>query len=172
MTAYQRFIVVCMAQAAFLAMPVFGQTGGPFAITQSTISSGVESSNGITAVASTSGQAAAGGALRGGPFTVTSGFWNFSPLAPTAAVATVSGRVTTSDGRGIRNAILTLTSPDGSIQTAVSGSFGYFEFADVIVGRTYTLEVFSKRFTFSQPIISVTVVDQVADLNFFAEPAP
>jgi hypothetical protein len=172
MTAYKRLFVLCMAMAAFLTMPISGQTGGPFAITQSTISSGVESSNGSTAVASTSGQAAAGGAMRGGPFTVTSGFWNFSPLAPTAAMTSVGGRVLTADGRGIRNAILTLSSVEGMISVAASGSLGYFEFPDVIVGRTYTLEVSSKRFTFGQPMISVTVVDQVTDLNFVADPLP
>jgi len=44
-------------------------------------------------------------------------------LAPTAAL---SGRVTTSSGRGIANARLTLTDHQGASRSATSNSFGYF----------------------------------------------
>lgn len=147
------------------------QSGGPFVITESVVTGGgVSSSNGNTSVGSTSGQPAAGGSMRSGPFVVTSGFWNFSPLAPTAATTSVGGRILTSDGLGIRNAVVTLTSQNGAPRIVLSGSFGYYNFDDVAVGQSYVVAVSAKRYSFSQPALVVSVVDQLVNVNFIAEP--
>lgn len=55
-------------------------------------------------------------------------------LIPTAATAAVSGRVTTADGRGIRNAIVTITDKGGLDRAATTATFGYIRFDSVPVG--------------------------------------
>jgi len=91
-------------------------------------------------------------------------------LAPTAATATVSGRVVNSAGRGIARAQITLTDTNGETHTALTNPFGYFRFDDVEAGQTYILIVRSKRYQFSNPTQVVFVSDEIADLNFFALP--
>lgn len=88
-------------------------------------------------------------------------------LAPTAAGVSVSGRVLTNDGRGLRNAIVTMTEPNGNNRSYRTGAFGYFVFEDVEVGQTYIFQVQSKRFTFAPQV--VTVNEELTELNFTAE---
>lgn len=89
---------------------------------------------------------------------------------PTAANASISGRVTTSNGRGIRNARLILTDAFGQTLTTQTGSFGYFRFEEIPVGATYVLTVSSKRFTFTQSSIIVNLTEDFTNANFVAEP--
>jgi len=96
--------------------------------------------------------------------------WTIGNLAPTAAAVSVSGRVITAEGRGIRNAILTLTDQYGNVRQARSSSFGYYRFFDVMAGETYVLAIRSKRYTFPQPAIVVSVTDELTDVNFVADP--
>ena len=99
--------------------------------------------------------------------------WTISgPLAPTAASVSVSGQVRTASGAGIRNAVITLTAQDGSTRIARSSSFGYYRFDGIIAGETYILNISTKRFTFAQPTIVVSVLDEVAGLDFVADPFP
>ena len=88
-------------------------------------------------------------------------------LAPTAAGVSVSGRVLINDGRGLRNAIVTMTEPNGNNRSYRTGAFGYFVFEDVEVGQTYIFQVQSKRFTFAPQV--VTVNEELTELNFTAE---
>ena len=76
----------------------------------------------------------------------------------------------TADGRGIRNARVTLTAPNGATQYSLTGSFGYYRFNEIPVGETYILSVFSKRFTFANSTQVVTVTEEIMELNFTAEP--
>ncbi len=147
------------------------QTGGDFTITQSVVASGggQNSAGGAFAVDGTIGQSVAGGRIGNTPFFLTSGFWNFLPLAPTAANVSVGGQVLTPSGGGIRNVQVMLTAPDGQIRTAQTGTFGYYRFEGVPVGETYIISIFSRRFTFSQPTRVVAVLDAVADINFIAD---
>ncbi len=39
-----------------------------------------------------------------------------------------------------------------------------------VFGGTYILSIFSKRFRFEQPGQTVTILDDLSDINFFAEP--
>ncbi len=92
------------------------------------------------------------------------------PTAPTAANASVSGRVTTADGRGIRNAILTISG--GSLTTprfVRTGSFGYYSFEDLPAGETYVVTISSKRYIFSNPSRVITLNDSITDADFTAE---
>ena len=90
----------------------------------------------------------------------------FEIQAPTAANVTVSGRVQTPDGRGLTNAIVTMTDANGNDRSSRTSSFGYFRFDDIEVGQTYILQVVSKRFTFTPQV--VTIQDEATEINFIA----
>lgn len=167
----QRKTLWLLALLIFSTSQIDAQTGGDFTITQSVIAGGggQNSAGGTFAVDGTIGQSVAGGTITNPPFSLTSGFWNFSPLAPTAANVSVSGQVLTPGGGGIRNVQVTLTAPGGQTRIAQTGTFGYYRFEGVLVGETYIISIFSRRFTFSQPTRVVAVLDAVADINFIAD---
>lgn len=169
----KRLKTVCLSVATlfYCLSPAAAQTGGDFAITQSVIASGggQSSTGGNFAVGGTIGQSTAGKNLTGGNFAVNGGFWAANSLAPTAAQVSVSGRVRTANGNGIRNVYVTLTNLNNAVQTSFTGSFGYYRFENVTVGETYIITVYSKRFTFSQPTIVRTIFEEIADLDFVAD---
>jgi len=80
--------------------------------------------------------------------------------------AELSGRVTTSDGRGLVNAVVTLIDSKGMVRNVVTGSFGYFRFSDVEIGTIGLLSVSSKRYRFSSR--TVEVLEGSNNLNFIA----
>ena len=84
----------------------------------------------------------------------------------------LSGFITTSDGRGIRNVTVTLSGgslPQPlSVQTGQLGSYGFFD----VPGGSYTLSVQGKRFTFAQPARVINLGSDVTNENFVAEPGP
>ena len=87
-------------------------------------------------------------------------------LAPTAASVPVSGRVLVGK-EGLANSVVTLTGEDGITHTAKTGSFGYYRFEMVEVGRTYTITVQSRRYLFASRII--TINNEIDNLNFTAQ---
>ena len=98
------------------------------------------------------------------------GGWSLEFLPLTAAGVSMSGRVTTADGRGIRNAHVVISGnslPEARV--AATGSFGYFSFDGLTAGQTYVVTVNSQRFTFSVPSRVITLVDNMADVDFTAE---
>lgn len=101
---------------------------------------------------------------------ITSAAGNFNVTGPTAAEVSITGRVLTADGQGIRNVRLTLTALDGTRRTVTTGSFGYYAFDGVEVGQTYVLEVASKRYTFANTTRVLNLQDHVSGLDFTAEP--
>jgi hypothetical protein len=88
-------------------------------------------------------------------------------LAPSAANVSVSGRVLTADGRGIRNTVVILTDPKGVSRTVTTSTFGYYRFDEVPSGETYVLSVSSKRYQFESRIVAVQ--DEIANLDFIAQ---
>ena len=84
----------------------------------------------------------------------------------TAAGVEVSGRVLTpgDDDRGVRNAVVRLTGPDGVIRTTTTSSFGVYRFDDVGRGETYVISVTSKRYRFASRILQI--VDSQSDVDF------
>jgi hypothetical protein len=84
------------------------------------------------------------------------------------SVATVSGRITTADGRGIRNVSVTLACANGETRTVVSNTGGEYSFTDVPLGETYTISVSSKRFHFNSSSQMRTIFAEAEEINFTA----
>lgn len=85
-------------------------------------------------------------------------------LAPTAANVSVSGRVLTANGRGLRNAIVQLTDASGVTRTIRTGSFGFYRFDEIQAGQTIVLSIRSKQSQFAPRVM--TVNDDLADVDF------
>jgi uncharacterized delta-60 repeat protein len=86
-------------------------------------------------------------------------------LGPPVAVA-ISGRVTDSNGSPIRGAIVK-TDVGGSIITARTNPFGYYNLAGVLTGQTYSLSVSAKGHRISGQ--SVYVNNQFVTVDFIAQ---
>lgn len=103
---------------------------------------------------------------------------DFSNAAPTpqvavqatAANASIGGRVLSSDGRGISKVTVTLVDGSGTARNSITNGFGYYTFDDLGTGQTYTLSVRNKRYTFNPSTRVVSLVDNIADADFTAEP--
>lgn len=96
----------------------------------------------------------------------TPGFLPYSDTA-TAASVSVSGRVVTNTGQGLRNALVTLTGPSGVSRTVNTNAFGYYRFDDIEVGQTFIASVSSKRYRFDARTLSVT--SEIGDVDFVGE---
>jgi hypothetical protein len=95
------------------------------------------------------------------------GGWGIELLPSTATGVEVSGRVLTPDGRGLRNAQVTITDSMGVRRTAMTGSFGYYRFEDVEVGSTLVMGVTSSRHRYTQRLVQV--FDTLTDVDFIAQ---
>jgi len=82
----------------------------------------------------------------------------------TAAGVEVSGRVLNPDGRGLRNATVSITDSSGAIRTATTSTFGYYRFDDVEVGGSYVMAVESRRYRFAPRVVQV--FDNLSDVAF------
>jgi subtilisin-like proprotein convertase family protein len=100
--------------------------------------------------------------------TITAGVLRFS--VPMAADASVSGRILDPNGRGIRNAIVTISGP-GFERRVITSSLGYYQFDLVPVGQTYNVEAVAKRFTFvSQSVVPSGDVNDLDLIGVLTEP--
>jgi hypothetical protein len=99
------------------------------------------------------------------------GGWCIEFLPPTAAGVSISGRVQTAEGAGIRNARIVVTGnslPEARVVT--TGSFGYFSVDGLVAGETYVVTVNSQRYTFQVPSRVYHLVDNITDADFIADP--
>lgn len=98
------------------------------------------------------------------------GDWGLgAALAPVSV--SVSGTVTTSTGQPIRNATVTISGgglPDPIVTT--TGNFGTYLFENLTTGGTYTVQVSAKRYRFTPNSQVVTANNNVANVNFAANP--
>ena len=92
------------------------------------------------------------------------GGWGLELLPATAAGVEVSGRVMTPDGRGLRNAVVSMVDSQGVVRTATTSSFGYYTFSDVEVGASYVVSVQSRRYRFAPRVVQV--FDTLTDVDF------
>ena len=90
--------------------------------------------------------------------------------APTAADVSVSGRVTTADGRGITNVRVAISGNSlAQPIVVITGRFGQYNIPDLEAGQTYVITVGARRFTFTSPSRVISLVDNVNDADFVAE---
>ena len=158
-----KFVQIILFSLLLATIASAQQSGGDFTIEKSVIASGGGTQAGSDfAIENTIGQTVPEN-VQGGQFTIFGGFIT-SPLAPTAASVTVSGKVLTPDGRGLINAVVILTDSGGSTRTARTGGFGNYRFDDVEVGQAYIFTVSSRRYNFAPQI--VTVLEDLLNLNF------
>lgn len=145
-----------------------GQSGGPYSIERSVITSGGgSSSGGAFEVNGTVAQPITGGPSFRTPYLLYGGFWT-PQTAPTAAPVTITGRVKTSADRGIRGAVVTLTSGKGHVASTATSTFGYYRFQNLEAGETYILTVAAPRYVFATPSALVTANDNIENLDFVA----
>lgn len=87
--------------------------------------------------------------------------------SPAAAVnVSVSGRVLTSGGLGVRNALVTITDSSNNVRTVYTGTFGNYRFNNVLSGGTYTIAVTSGRYSFTPQTMQIN--NDLTDVNFVA----
>jgi hypothetical protein len=78
---------------------------------------------------------------------------------------TVAGRIMTADGRGLRNAVVSISGLGGFAQRVTTGTFGYYQFDNVPGGATYTINVGSRTYRFTPRDILLT--GNLSDLDFY-----
>jgi hypothetical protein len=76
------------------------------------------------------------------------GGWGIE-VRTTPSLVSVSGRVVTPSGLGLRNAIVIMTDSQGFRRTTTTSSFGIYTFDNVQAGETYVFGVSSKRYRFA-----------------------
>jgi hypothetical protein len=92
----------------------------------------------------------------------------FEAFGPTAAMVTIGGRLLQANGKGIGNASVVLTGPNGYIGTALTNTFGYYRFEDIEAGHSYVISVSSKRYQFDPRIVNVN--EEILDIDLVALP--
>src|SRR5690606_2319342 len=104
------------------------------------------------------------GTLHSWSLIITPRAFGCTPFVTNAADVSISGRVLTAEGRGVRNAIVTLVNSQGVRVAVRTGTYGTFEFNDVEAGQSYTLMAEARGSRFSPKMIDVS--DNIAELNF------
>lgn len=89
-------------------------------------------------------------------------------LTTSAANVSLTGRVLTSEGRAIRNAIVSLTDSGGVTRTAVSNTFGNYRFDELQSGTVYVIGATAKGRQFTSQFVNVN--DDVTSFDLTAEP--
>ena len=92
----------------------------------------------------------------------------FELAVPTAAAASVAGRVLDSSNRPVANAVVTLTDGAGATRSARTNNFGNFKVSEVPAGDTYIVTVSHRTFVFAP--VALTVSDNVTGLILTANP--
>ena len=157
-----RFIAILLVLLCWATI-IEAQSGGTFTITKSVVAGGGGTASGGTFVATgTIAQPVSGTSSTGGTFVLSGGFWGGS-VAPATSV-TVSGKVFTSDGSGLKNAVVTLMNSQGVSTRVITTTFGNYTFNNVATNDSYLVTVVSKRFRFAQKNLFVT--DNVSNFDF------
>jgi len=87
------------------------------------------------------------------------------PPPPPITGANVAGRVIRTADYGLNRAMVVMTDNTNSAKkVSFTTAFGYFSFYGVQLGRSYTIEVVSKEFTFTPQ--TMTINGDLSDLSF------
>jgi subtilisin family serine protease len=92
-------------------------------------------------------------------------------LAPTAAGATVSGRVVSANGRGVKGVSVTiLDATTGTLRRAVTNTLGYYSFNDLPVAHFYVLTAVStSRYPISNNVRTFTLDNDLNAVGFISQ---
>lgn len=86
---------------------------------------------------------------------------------PTAAKASISGRVTSSEGYGLLRVAVRVEGGDlAAPRTVLTSSFGNYTIDGLEAGGTYVVSVRSKRYVFDMPDRVITLLDSVSGIDF------
>jgi hypothetical protein len=88
-------------------------------------------------------------------------------LVPTAAAATVSGRVFDPDGKRVVKAEVSITDARGTTKTVMTKGSGVYTINGVIVGRVYIMTVQHKNYIFQSKVVAVN--GDLSGQDFMAE---
>jgi hypothetical protein len=94
---------------------------------------------------------------------MTSGIYIVDASSLSSPSLSLSGRVLTPDGNGLRNAVVTLRGSNGMVRSTLSSSLGYYSFED-LAGGSYTLDASSRRYRFDSR--SVDLSSSLATFDF------
>lgn len=152
---------------------LMAQSGGSFQITNSVVAGGGGESRDATnnrfGHEGTVGEAAAGTLLRNPPYSQTAGLWASNVgLSPTAAPASVSGRVLSPEGAPLAGVVIDLTG-SRSVRTITNAS-GDYEFPDIEVGGFYTITASRVNYIFSPRELTFSLLANKTDALFTAVP--
>lgn len=78
--------------------------------------------------------------------------------------ATISGRVTTPSGLGLRNSVVSIIDANNVRRTTATSSFGLYSFDNVPTGGSYTVTVASKRYRFAP--LALQIVGNSTGVDF------
>ncbi len=101
------------------------------------------------------------------------GIWKFRAVFNSASYeqeftvdsnATVSGRVLDSNGRGLRNAVVSIINSQNVTLSVPTSSLGYYSFTNVQVGVSYEIQVASRRYRFEPRQLLVN--DNLTNVDF------
>jgi len=96
--------------------------------------------------------------------------WGFQPMLVTAAEASLSGRVLTKSGSGIRNAMVTVAGGDLTLpRTVITSTFGYYHIKGLTAGQAYVISVTAKKYTFTESVRAVQLLDDATGFDFVAD---
>jgi uncharacterized delta-60 repeat protein len=96
------------------------------------------------------------------------GGWGIQFLTPTAARASLSGRVRLANGSGISGAVVTVSG--GDLQQplqARTSTFGYYTFSELTSGQAYVVTASARRYTFSPRFAQL--FDDMSDFDLVAD---
>ncbi|MCU0238114.1 MAG: carboxypeptidase regulatory-like domain-containing protein [Pyrinomonadaceae bacterium] len=93
---------------------------------------------------------------------------SMNTFVPTAANASISGKVTNEFGRGAARVGVTLTTlGTGTRVTTTTNMFGYYQFQDLPSGELYMVSVDeNKRYVFDNPSQTVQLNESLESVNF------
>lgn len=88
-------------------------------------------------------------------------------VAPSAASATLSGRVMDHNGRAISRATISVMDTTGQVRRATTNTFGYYSIKDLTAGQFYVVSASARGFTFSARTVSLN--DSVAGFDLYPD---
>jgi hypothetical protein len=103
------------------------------------------------------------------PAAISSGNFTIG-IAPSAATASITGKVLTSTGRGVSRARVVITDLNGAVRYATTNSFGNYRFDNLESGQNYVLSVSSKRYQFATASQTIFVGEDLTGVDFTALP--